>query len=284
VRRLFTFEELLAEGRTRGELRYGKDRDLFVRVITGIYAEGPDLPTEFDQALARMIHAGVPAWGLVAGRLYDLDAVHDLEPPPAKRRRVTDIGGEARLARGVLCVSPLQVMIDLATVLDDDRWEQANESALNKKLFTFDDERALLGELSDRRTPGVARMRRVLALRPEGAAPTESRLETIAVQIARGAEGVPEPTRQHRVYNQHGEFVARLDVSWPELGGFLELDGLGHRGQPVYDATRESSVVNATGWLPNRMTWRETYGNPRWAARRMSEFIAQARRRPLPGN
>ena len=84
------------------------------------------------------------------------------------------------------------------------------------------------------------------------------------------------------VYNRHGDFVARLDVSWPELGGFLELDGLGHRGQPVYDATRESAVVNATGWLPNRMTWREAYNTPTWAARRMTEFLAQARRRPLP--
>lgn len=283
VRRLFTYAEVLAEGRTRGELRYGKDRELFVRVITDVYAEGPEPPTPFDVALARMHRRGVPAWGLVAGRLYDLDAVHDLDPPPVTRRRAPDLGGESRLVRGILCASPLQVMIDLATFLEDDRWEQANESALHKKLFTIDEERALVADLTLRRTPGVARMRRVLALRPDGAAPTESRLETIAIQVARQAEDVPEPTRQHVVHNRHGDFVARVDVSWPELGGFLELDGLGHRNQPVYDATRESSVVNATGWLPNRMTWREA-NITAWAARRMSEFLAQARRRPLPSN
>jgi hypothetical protein len=229
-----------------------------------------------------MIRAGEPAWGLVAARLYDLDAVHDLDPPAVHRRRAPDLGGEPRVTRRTLCTSPLQVMIDLATILGDDRWEQANESALHKKLFTIDEELALLGDLSARHTPGVGRMRRVLALRPPGAAATQSRLETIAVQIARTAEGVPEPTRQFVVRNRHDDFVARLDVAWPDLGGFLELDGLGHRGQPVHDATRESAVVNATGWLPNRMTWRECYGNPKWAARRMSEFIAQARRRPMP--
>jgi hypothetical protein len=174
------------------------------------------------------------------------------------------------------------VGIDRGAFLDDARWEQANESGLHKKLFTIEDELALLSQLSARHTPGVARMRRVLALRPPGAVPTESRLETIAIQIARKAEEVPEPTRQHVVHNRHGDFVARVDVSWPELGGFLELDGLGHRNQPVYDATRESAVVAATGWLPNRMTWREAYRNGTWAARRMTEFIAQTRRRPLP--
>lgn len=284
IRRLRTYQELLADGRTRGELRYGRDSGKFLRVVHNVYIEGPAPPSDFDVALAHMFRRGVPAWGLVAGRVYDLDAVHDLLPPAVSRRPRVDLGGEPRHVRGVLCASPLQTMVDLATMLDDDRWEQANESALHKGLFSVDDELALISELSARRTPGVARMRRVLSLRPDGAPPTESRLETIAIQIARKAEDVPEPTRQHVVRNRHGEFVARLDVSWPELGGFLELDGLGHRQQPVHDATRESAVVAATGWLCNRMTWREAYNNTKWAARRLSEFIAQARRRPLPSN
>jgi hypothetical protein len=279
---MFTFSELLAEGRTRGDLRYGSDRALFVPVVHGVYAEGSDPPSAFDIALAQMFRSGTPAHGLVGARLYDLDAVHDLDPPDVKRRRATDLGGEPRHVRGVLCASALQVMIDLAPMLGDDRWEQANESALHKGLFTIDEQLALLGDLSRRHTPGVARIRRVLALRPVGARPTESRLETIAIQIARKAEGVPEPTRQFVVHNKHDDFVARLDVSWPDLGGFLELDGLGHRNQPVYDALRESAVVTATGWLPNRMTWREAYANATWAGRRMSEFIAQVRRRPFP--
>ncbi|HVV35112.1 MAG TPA: hypothetical protein VHC63_00805 [Acidimicrobiales bacterium] len=251
-------------------------------MIRGVYADGPGERTAVELALAHMIRDDVPAWGLVAATIYDLDAVHDLAIPEPWRRRAPDLGGEPRVVDGVLCASPLQTMIDLATILDDDRWEQANESALHKKLFTIDDEVALLGDLSARRTPGVTRMRRVLALRPVGAPPTESRLETIAVQIARHTEGVPEPTRQHRVFNEHAEFVARVDLSWPDLGVFKELDGLGHRGQPVYDASRESAVVAATGWLCHRMTWHEAYRAPKWAGRRMLQIIEQARRRPMP--
>lgn len=280
IRRLFTFEELLMQGYTRGELRYGRDRDRFVRVVHGIYAEGATAPTPHEIMLATMVRQGVPAWGLVAARIYDLDAVHDLAPPPPRRRRAADLGGEPRLVDGVLCASPLQVMVDLAAVLDDDRWEQANESALRLHLVTVEEETALLSDLTARRTPGVARIRRVLRLRPPGAPPTGSRLETIAVQIARLADGVPEPTRQHVVHNQSGEFVARLDLAWPDVGAFQELDGLGHRGQPVHDASRESAVVAATGWLCHRMTWREAL-NRQWAARRMATIIAQARRRPF---
>jgi hypothetical protein len=278
-RRLFTPRQWRDEGRTQEELRWAEDRGSCPRIIRGIYADGPGAPTAVEFALAHMIRDDVPAWGLVAASVYDLDAVHDVAIPEPMRRRAPDLGGEPRVVDGLLCASPLQTMLDLAVLLDDDRWEQANESGLHKGLFTIDEELAFLGDLSAKRTPGVALMRRVLALRPPGAVPTESRLETIAIQLSRIAEGVPEPTRQHVAHNRHGDFVARLDVSWPDLGGFLELDGLGHRGQPVYDATRESSVVNATGWLPNRMTWREA-NIKKWAARRMSEFIAQVRRRP----
>ncbi len=282
-RRLFTPAQFIAEGRTRGELRWLEDRDAVTRVVRGVYAEGPQPPSAFDKALANMMRNETPAWGLVAARFHRLDAVNDLEPASPRRHRAPDLGGEPVLIDGVLCTSALQTMVDLATELGDDRWEQANESALHKKLFPIDNELALLGDLSARRTPGVTRMRRVLALRPPGAPPTESRLETLVVQLARVAEGVPEPTRQYVVENQYGEFVARVDLSWPDLGAFKELDGQGHKGQPVYDSSRESAIVAATGWLGSRMTWREVYENEKWAARRLSALIGQARRRPLPG-
>ena len=283
-RRLFTVEQFLAAGHTRSELRWAERTGRCVRVIRGVYADGRQPPSAFDVALATMIRDQTPAWGLVAAQLLDLDAVYDLTPTEPRRHRSSQLGGPPVTVDGVLCTSGLQTMLDLATILGDDRWEQANESALHKKLFRVDDQLALLGDLSERRMPGVARMRRVLALRPPNAPATESRLETIVVQIARGAEGVPEPTRQFVVENQYGEFVARVDLSWPDLGAFKELDGQGHKGQPVYDSSRESAIVAAKGWLCSRMTWREAYGNAKWAARRLSAVIDQARRRPIPTN
>ncbi len=93
--------------------------------------------------------------------------------------------------------------------------------------------------------------------------------------------GLPEPVRQLVVYDCHGEFVARVDLCWPELGLFIELDGQQHPGQPVYDARRETAVVAATGWLVGRFTWYEVTQVRRQTALRLAASVGQARRRPL---
>jgi very-short-patch-repair endonuclease len=117
-------------------------------------------------------------------------------------------------------------------------------------------------------------------MRPPGAPATESLLETLMVQLARRA-GVPDPNRQVYVYDSHGNFVARVDLAWPDLGLFVELDGQHHEGQPVYDATRETAVVATTGWLCGRFTWKEVVDLPTTTARRLAGLVEQARRRPL---
>ena len=117
--------------------------------------------------------------------------------------------------------------------------------------------------------------RRVLGRRPAGAPPTESLLETLMVQLARTVRGLPEPVRQLQIGH------ARLDLAWPQLGLFVELDGQHHKDQPVYDARRETAVVAATGWLCGRFTWTEVVHMPNTTSRRLAEVAEQARRRPV---
>jgi very-short-patch-repair endonuclease len=101
------------------------------------------------------------------------------------------------------------------------------------------------------------------------------------VQLARTIDGLPPPTRQFVVFDAHGEFVARVDLCWPDLGHFIELDGQHHKGQPIYDARRETAVVAATGWLCGRFTWYEVVHLAVVTARRLRELAYQARRRPV---
>jgi hypothetical protein len=251
-----------------------------------VYVEGGAEPDALERALAGVVATGGVASRHVAGVLLDLDAVGlrgpDVTVPPecsgrrpgVRRRlldpeRVIDVG-EFR------CTDALQTLVDLAVTLDDDAWEQALESALRKRLTT-------VGALYDAsaKARGADLVRRVLARRPHGAAPTESLLETLMVQLARTVEGLPPPVRQYRVVDEHGEFVARVDLAWPEFGLFIELDGQHHRGQPVYDARRETAVVAATGWLCGRFTWTEVVRYARSTARRLAALVAQGRRRPV---
>jgi very-short-patch-repair endonuclease len=130
------------------------------------------------------------------------------------------------------------------------------------------------------RHPGAPRIRRVLDRRGPGPA-TDSLLETLFVQIARTVTSVGRPTRQLVITTEGGVFVARVDLCWPEIGLFVELDGQQHAGQPVYDARRETAVVATTGWLCGRFNWYEATRIPRATARRFDALADQARRRPI---
>jgi hypothetical protein len=233
-----------------------------------VYAEGPKRITPLDRERARVIASGGVARGGLAGVLLGLDAAR-LDGRPTRR----DALPPERLVviNDTPCADALQTLIDLAQLLDDDRWEQALESALRKKLVTIAELEAVPAG-----THGRPRIRRVLARRPKGAPPTGSIMETIALQIARPILG--EARRQYEVCWPDGRFIAFVDLCWPELGIFLELDGKGHVDQPVYDATRQNAVVAATGWLPGRFTWHQLTVTPRSAARQFEQLGEQADR------
>lgn len=287
MRRLYTLEQFHERGLSRSAIRWGERHGRWRKVINGVYGRGPDEPTVLDCARAVVLATGGVASGTLAAVLHELDGVvlrgPDVTVPPSASAHRRGIRHRRlppeRVTRvhGVPCVDGLQALLDLAPQLGDLEWEQAFESALNKRLTTIEE----VDLASKTRCRGVTRIRRVLELRPRGAAPTESLLETLMVQLARLVPGLPEPVRQQVVVNEHGEFVARVDLAWPELGLFIELDGQQHKGQPVYDARRETAVVAATGWLCGRFTWREVVRLRVATACRLADLAEQARRRPL---
>jgi very-short-patch-repair endonuclease len=277
-------------GMTRAQLRHAEAKGRIRRVGRATYRHGDGPVTPLDECLALTVTTGGVAGGRVSGVLLGLDAVTlgppDVTLPPGspnrhQRVRRRELIGEPTLVGGIPCASGLQTLIDLAAELDDLQWEQALESALRKKLTTIAEVDLWLPELGRRRTPGVARIHRVLALRPKGAPPTGSILETMFVQLRRLVPGSTEPLRQVEVRNEHGELVAFVDFAWPELGIFIELDGEHHRGQPVHDARRETNVIAATGWLVGRFTWTEIVRYPNSTARQLARLLAQATARPV---
>ncbi len=267
MRRVFTTEEALAEGRTERQLQHGVKLGLWIRITRGAYAEGSEPLDEFTEALGRMRVNGGVAWGEVAGVLHCFDSVKVTRRRPPRRRRATD---DVALIQDYRCTDALRTIVDLAETLDDATWEQAMESGLRTRHFAVEDLVAV----------SSGRVRRVLALRSKGAPPTESLLETLMVQLAR-AIGLPDPLRQVNVYDEHGSFIARVDLAWPEIGLFIELDGQQHKDQPVHDARRETAVVAATGWLCGRFTWREVHDLPVSTGRRLRKLFEAAAARPL---
>jgi very-short-patch-repair endonuclease len=273
MRRLFTAADAADLDITRHGLAWGVRSGFWVRVTRAVYAEGPEPPTSLDRQRALVLARSTVARGSLGGVLLGLDSVR-LDGRPTRERMVPI----ASVVDGVPCASATQVLIDLAASLDDDTWEQALDSALRLGLTTVEELESWLPRLTEERLAGSPRVRRVLARRPPGAPPTESLLETLALQLAR-ATPLGELTRQHVVTNDAGTFVARVDLCNLDLGAFLELDGQHHAGQPVHDSARQTAIVAATGWLPGRFTWHEITRTPRTAQRRMTEVAEQAARR-----
>jgi very-short-patch-repair endonuclease len=285
VRRLFTISELRQRGMGRSSMRTAVAQGRLTKVARTVYAAGPEPPTALDRARAAVLATGGTASGTFAAFLLGLDGaafggLHVTLPPSASNHRVGVHRRELLRERivvvdGVSCTDALQTLLDIAATLDDARWEQALECALRRGLITLG---AL--EAAAPHCRGARRIRRVLAGRPPGAPPTESLLETLMVQLVRTIPELRAPDRQVRITNAHGEQVARVDLAWPELGLFIELDGQHHKGQRVYDASRETSVVAATGWLCGRFTWHDVAEIPRVTLRRVIGLVAQAEQRP----
>ena len=270
MRRVCRTEDI---GLSRSALRWAERNGHWQRLERGVWAEGPEEPTTLDRARAAVLATGGVASHHLAGVLHGLDSI-DLHgtwvtvPPSGNGRRphVRRSMLPAKCVTSVCrlpCTNGQRTLADLASSLSDAVWEQALESALRRRLTTID---AVTGNAL------------VLGRRPLDAPPTESLLETLMVQLIRTVPGLPAPVRQLWIEAAN----ARLDLAWPQLGLFIELDGQHHKDQPVYDARRETAVVAATGWLCGRFTWTEVVHTPHSTARRLAALAEQARRRPLP--
>lgn len=260
MRKLRTFADISAAGWTEGrldrELRQGK----ITRIIHGVYGEGPAVPSALDIQRATALVTGGVCDAVLTAHLQDWDGVRRWGPrvlvakkSSGKRdwtRRVKELPSETTTVEQVRCLLPGDALRELASVLDDVHWEQALEFCLRKKLVTPNE----IAEWHHDRVRRVIKQRGGLLVPP-----TESLLETLAVQLIREDPSIPTPTRQFEIYDANGNFVARPDLCWPELGIFVELDGEGHKGQPIHDANRQTRICIATGWRPGRFTWTQVH-------------------------
>ena len=90
-------------------------------------------------------------------------------------------------------------------------------------------------------------------------------------------QGLPSPVPQLEIKDASGGVLYRVDFAWPELGVFLEFDGLvkyekllkpGQRASEVVIAEkkRESEICRLTGWRCIRITWADLARPERTAA------------------
>jgi very-short-patch-repair endonuclease len=122
-----------------------------------------------------------------------------------------------------------------------------------------------------RRVPGVVDLS---DLRAESPMETRSRLVLVL-------RGLPRPELQYQVYDEFGEFVARLDMAYPGLKLAMEYDGRGHLTAWQQEAdVRRLNKLDECGWSVRRFTSTDVLRHPDAMAAQIKEAISRRSRRP----
>ena len=151
-----------------------------------------------------------------------LDGPHRKPPKRLIVRRDTLDPTDRVVRRGHTLTSPARTDFDLARRLDVDTAVEAVDALYQATSLTRDQLCAYLDLHPGVR--GVRRAREVIELSDEGA---ESVWET-RTRLAIIRAGLRRPKSQVRIYNEHGRFVARVDLCWPEYRVVVEYDGDQH--------------------------------------------------------
>jgi Transcriptional regulator, AbiEi antitoxin len=119
-----------------------------------------------------------------------------------------------RLHRGWRVLAPVPMLVTLAELFNDHRFERAAEDAWHLRLITPETAAAHLDEYRGRGRRGIARVQRWLDRAGERSLASQSGFELDVLDAVRRA-GLPEPARQHPVRLLTDEIV-HLDLAWPD--------------------------------------------------------------------
>lgn len=161
--------------------------------------------------------------------------------------------GDITRVSGIPVTEPSLTLIDLAGVLNPDRFELALEDALRRRLVTLARLRWRI-RTDMKGKAGAAALRKLVRERPAGTPSTESALEVQVLRVLRKA-GFPPPDRQLEV-RTGGRLIARVDFAYPELNLAIEVDGYKwHSGRNAWERDRaRGNALQAAGWQLLRVT------------------------------
>jgi very-short-patch-repair endonuclease len=207
-------------------------RTLYEPVYPGVYMPWGVAPSATERAKAAWLWSrrrGVVA-GQSAAAMLGTKWVHDNRRPPAKLVVHTETlaPGEIVDVDGVAVTTAPRTAFDLGrhTPVRLHAVQRLDALANATDVKLIDVESVMATHPGAR---GIPRLRRVLSLVDGGA---ESPQETLTRLVLIDA-GLPRPRTQIQVYNEYGDFVARVDMGYDEVLVGIEYDGPQHWTDPA---------------------------------------------------
>lgn len=269
---VFTAAQARAAGWTPSAIRHAQACGRWQRMRPGIYAlVEPAAADRFDERRrAHLMAAVAAAAGSNCAVLSHTSAALGHGLPvlelPARPCLTVPVRSTRRIARAHVHEADLRParchrqdgvrMTDVARTIIDVGREQGlsaglivADAALHRGDTTQEDLRCALAEC--RGWPGLRAARQVLDL-ADGR--SESPLESLSRLVLRNR--VPTPDLQSSIFDEHGRFVGRVDMLWPEVGVVGEADGMGKYEQAyiLRAEKRRQEELERTGLIVVRWT------------------------------
>jgi len=262
----FTVGDALRNGLTRRQLQGRAWR----RLATGLYIWSglADEPRNLLRALRSTLPPGAAFSDRTAAWLHGLD----FEPCAPAQATVPDVRGVSvhtavSLRRSALpdsdvvdceglpVTSPVRTVFDLARHLPTAEAVVAADAALREGLVGLEELRAYAA--THPTSKGARQARQVIGLAdPRAESPMETRLRVLLVLA-----GLPRPVCQAELTDEHGRFLARVDLYYPSERLALEYDGGVHRDSLAADNRRQNRLL-AAGYRLLRFAAADVYSRP----------------------
>ena len=274
---LFLRSQATAVGATESKIETRLTTGRWVLVSRGVYRIAGVPVTWKQRALAACMVSGPEAvvshrsaavlWGVSGFRPGPIDVT---VPPGRSNRsplaRVHRSAVEGIRRDGIPVTRPARMLADLAAVVGADALEEAVDDVLCRRLCRLDELTAPVGRR------GTGALRAVLDAWNGDAVPDGVAEMRVVRRLL--AVGLPQPFRQHEIHDR-GQFVARVDLVYPDHRLAIELDGFRwHAGRGPFRSDRlRRNRIEAAGWrlletAPDDIDalCREAAGILRWAA------------------
>ena len=235
LRRPFTRSEATRAGLDPNLLRGSRFRRLFRGVY--ILREVPVSPFVRTQAALALHPSSAFASHMSAARAYQLPVSglaeeHVSVTDPGDRRtrdgivnHVADRQAHVVVHRGIRVSGPLRMFVELGALLALVDHVVVGDAMTKVFNLRARDLVEYCEKSTDRRA--TAARRTTAFVRDEVDSPMESRLRMLIVLA-----GLPEPRVNHKIRDEYGNVVIRLDLSYPDLKLIIEYDGRQHAEDP----------------------------------------------------
>ena len=288
---LISRRQALADGMTAHQINDRVRTGRWMVAGRGVYRHAVWPETPLSRLLAGCMAANAWASHRSAAALhgidgYELDRVELVVPwarrpqiKGAKLHRTTQMDlAKPVVRKGIPCTALDRTVLDLAAVVDRKRLDHTIDAVLRDGLLRPSDLYAVLVAHSRRGRTGCGAFRDALDERCGDDPVPLSAWSRMMVDLLLDA-GLDRPAMEYRICGSGGEFVAQVDLAYPECRVAIELDSKRwHLNSVSFERDpRRRNALTVVGWTVLTFTWSDYTKRPGQVCTTVATVCAAAR-------